>query len=165
VHLRALAVLCTLLVAPSCRGGGDGAPISRERFIAANVALRTLPADATDEQRAAVLDHYRASPEELRRWVEAHADEPRVLAEAWQQVATRLDSLSELRPRAESFDVADIPPGEIVHEPVPGVVKDPRLHIPELPEEFDIPRPERPAPRAPGVRPPPLPPRDMVEIQ
>lgn len=161
MYRRPLVVLGLLAAAAACRADGADRVISRERFIAANVGLRTLPADATAEQRAAVLARYRASGDDLRAWIDAHADDPRVLAEAWQQVAARLDSVAEARP--EPLGGAPSEPGD---EPVPRVWKDSLGHFPDLPGELDIPRAGRPEPRSRGaVPPPPLPSRERVEIQ
>jgi hypothetical protein len=143
VDPRPLLLLCLLLAAAGCRGtpGADG--ISRERFVAANVALRTLPGDATDEQRAAVLARYRVTPDDLRAWVHANGDRPEALAAAWQQVAGRLDSLAEVGARTGEPGERPPPPGEIVDEPVPDVIKDEPQAFPEVPRELELPARER----------------------
>lgn len=163
---RAALLLLLLLAGTGCRGGEPGDRISRERFVAANVALRTLPEDAGEEQRAAVLERYRVSSEDLHRWVEDHADEPGVLAAAWQEVAARLDSLADSRPEpfADSPDTLAIGPPP----PPPGVHEEPAERVPDFAEEMAVPRPPQPAgPRARDLRrpydPPPKP--QMVEVQ
>jgi hypothetical protein len=149
VDPRPLLLLCLLLAASGCRDEPADARISSERFVAANVALRTLPADATDEQRAAVLARYRVTPDDLRAWVQAHGDRPEALAAAWQQVAGRLDSLAEVGARTEEPGERPPPPGEIVDEPVPDVIKDDPFALPGRPQELELPgraRRERPTP-------------------
>ena len=163
---RTALLLLLLLAATGCRGTEPGDRISRERFVAANVALRTLPEDAAEEQRAAVLERYRVSSEDLHRWVEHHADEPAVLAAAWQEVAARLDSLADPRPEpfADSPDSLAIGPPP----PPPGVHEEPEKRVPDFAEEMGVPRPPQPTgTRARDLRvpsdPPPKP--EMVEIQ
>lgn len=155
---RPLLLLCLLAAAPGCRADAAGAPISRDRFVAANVALRTLPPDATEEQRAAVLARYRVTADDLHGWVRAHADRPEVLAEAWQRVAGRLDSLSAELPPPENdgvdVDGAPPPPGAIVEEPIPGVIKESPHVLPGHLRALERPDTGRPEPRR---RPPPPP--------
>jgi hypothetical protein len=98
--IHRLLVPALLLVA-ACSGDRGGGDISRERFVAANVALRTLPSSATEAERQAVLERYGVDADDLRRWVDRHADRPERIAEAWREISTKLDSLSELRPEPE----------------------------------------------------------------
>lgn len=152
-----------LLVAlAACRGERE--TISRDRFVAANVALRTLPEDAPDSARAAVLARYRVDAGDLRAWVEANRDEPEVLAAAWKRVAERVDSLAIARdtPPLEGMveGVVDAPPPPDAHGPPPtGEEKHP-LELREIADELGIPRPPGPAgARGGDVLPPPRRPR------
>ncbi|HEX5871812.1 MAG TPA: hypothetical protein VFY65_15395 [Longimicrobium sp.] len=92
---RVPLVLAATFALAAC--GGDEQPagvIPREKFVAANVAVRSLPDGATPEERAAVLRKHGVTDKQLRAWVTGHAGDPETLAKAWEQIAFRLDSLS-----------------------------------------------------------------------
>lgn len=137
-----LAIALLLSLASGCRGGADPG-ISQERFIAANVALRTLPQGATDEQRTEVLERYRVTADDLRRWVDARAGRPEALAEAWREVAERLDSLAAMEElgEAEGGVAGGPPPPPVMDDtirPRPGV-KDFPYRLPGRPGTVEIP--------------------------
>lgn len=92
---RAPLLLAAALVLAAC--GKDEEPagvIPREKFVAANVALRSLPDGATPEQKAAALRKHGVTDKQLKAWINGHARDPQAVAEAWEQIAFRLDSLS-----------------------------------------------------------------------
>jgi hypothetical protein len=92
---RAPLLLAAALLLAAC--GKDEEPagvIPRDKFVAANVALRSLPDGATPEQKAAALRKHGVTDKQLKAWVNGHARDPQTVAEAWEQIAFRLDSLS-----------------------------------------------------------------------
>lgn len=92
---RAPLILAATLVLAAC--GGDEQPagvIPREKFVAANVAVRSLPDGATAEERAAVLRKHGVTDRQLRAWVAGHTRDPETLAKAWEEIAFKLDSVA-----------------------------------------------------------------------
>ncbi|WP_420128783.1 hypothetical protein [Longimicrobium sp.] len=92
---RPRLILATALLLAAC--GNDEQPagvIPPEKFVAANVAVRSLPDDASARERAAVLRKHGVTEVQLKAWVNGHARDPETLAKAWEQIAFRLDSLS-----------------------------------------------------------------------
>jgi hypothetical protein len=154
-------LLASLLVPFLLAGCGErGDMVSRERFIAANVALRRLADDATAQERDEVLARYRVDADDLRRWLEHHAGRPDVLSATWHAVAERLDSLAAERPvPLERNAAAEAPrpdPGD-PPDPPPGAPP-PRVFGPrEIAEQLAVPAP--PAPAGPHPR------RGGAEIQ
>jgi hypothetical protein len=138
-----LASLVPLVLLAACRGRAD--VVSRERFIAANVALRTLADDATPEQRDSVLARYRVDADDLRRWLDHHEGRPEVLSAAWHAVAERLDSLAAVRPMPLERDTAgEAPRPDPPDDPPPSTP--PRATGPrEIAEQLAIPAPPAPA--------------------
>jgi hypothetical protein len=149
-HRPLLLLAIAVFLSAACRDGG-GDRISRERFVAANVALRLLPEEATEEERAAVLERYRVGSADLHRWVRDHADDPRALGEAWQQVAARLDSVVEAAGRPAPLDGMEPPPPGVMDAPLPrpGAKEPPpgevHPHLPGFPGDLDLPVPPQPA--------------------
>ncbi|HZG43643.1 MAG TPA: hypothetical protein VEY93_11810, partial [Longimicrobium sp.] len=81
--------------------GGDEKPsgvMAREKFVAANVAVRTLPANATDADRAAALKKQRVTEKQMKAWVNAHARDAETLSLTWEEIAKKVDSLTTQRP-------------------------------------------------------------------
>jgi hypothetical protein len=77
--------------------GGDEQPagvIPRDKFVAANVAVRSLPDGATPQEKAAALRKLGVTDVQLKAWVNGHIRDPETLAQAWEQIAFKLDSLS-----------------------------------------------------------------------
>ncbi|HEX8395289.1 MAG TPA: hypothetical protein VF665_23270 [Longimicrobium sp.] len=104
---RTSYVLLLALMLAACGGGGERkGVVPRDRFVAANVALRMLPATATEAERKAVLKKFGVTDRQMLAWVDAHRNDPGALAEAWEQVAKRVDSLSALRPAPPKADSA-----------------------------------------------------------
>lgn len=90
---RASLVLAATLALAAC--GGDEQPagvIPREKFIAANVALRSMPDGATPAERAAVLRKHGVTERQLKAWVNGNMRDPGTLAKAWEEIAFKLDS-------------------------------------------------------------------------
>jgi hypothetical protein len=90
---RASLVLAATLALAAC--GGDEQPaggIPREKFVAANVALRSMPDGATPAERAAVLRKHGVTQRQLKAWVAGNTREPATLAKAWEEIAFKLDS-------------------------------------------------------------------------
>lgn len=93
---RASLVLAAALTLAAC--GGDEQPagvIPREKFVAANVALRSMPDGATPAERAAVLRKHGVTERQLRAWVTGHTRDPGTLAKAWEEIAFKLDSAAD----------------------------------------------------------------------
>jgi hypothetical protein len=143
---RALLVPAAALALAAC--GGDDAPagqIPREKFVAANIAVRSLPDGATPEQRAAALRKHGVTEKQLKAWINAQAREPEVLAKAWEEIAFKLDSLGGA---VLPTPVTPVPGGTAA--PVPPPPRPPlqgrpdsiRLD-PSLPPPGTDPRPER----------------------
>jgi hypothetical protein len=88
--------------------------IPREKFVAANVALRSLPDSATPELRAATLRKHGVTEQQLKAWVNGHARQPQEMAKAWEEIAFKLDSVGGATP---------LPPagGPTPGRPAPGV--------------------------------------------
>jgi hypothetical protein len=72
--------------------------IPREKFVAANVALRSLPDSATPQQRAATLRKHGVTELQLKAWVKGHTNEPQEMAKAWEEIAFKLDSIGSVPP-------------------------------------------------------------------
>jgi hypothetical protein len=90
---RASLVLAAVLALAAC--GGDEQPaggIPREKFVAANVALRSMPDGATPAERAAVLRKHGVTERQLKAWITGNTRDPATLAKAWEEIAFKLDS-------------------------------------------------------------------------
>ncbi|HEX8317519.1 hypothetical protein [Longimicrobium sp.] len=93
--------------------GGDEKPagvMAREKFVAANVAVRTLPANATDADRAAALKKQRVTEKQMKAWVNAHARDAETLSITWEEIAKKVDSLTTQRPGLADSAGAGPPP-------------------------------------------------------
>jgi len=105
-HPGSRAVLCALLALLSlsaCRRQAEPAGvISRDRFVAANVALRSLSDSATQEERDAALKKAGVTDRQLRAWVTAHSRDPEALAKAWERIAFRVDSIGGGAPASQA---------------------------------------------------------------
>ncbi|MBB4635179.1 hypothetical protein [Longimicrobium terrae] len=103
---RPLYAVVLLLSLAACGGEKKSDVLPRDRFVAASVALRLLPANATEAQRRETLKKFKVTNKQMLAWVDAHRRDPGALAEAWQDVAKRVDSLSSLRPVPPTPDSA-----------------------------------------------------------
>jgi hypothetical protein len=110
------ALVCVAVAA--CTGRKDGpAAISRERFVQANVDLRSVPDTAArgDSLRAAALRRHRVSDADLRRFVNVHQRNLEYMAAVWREIA---DSVQKRYDR--SFPLSH-PTGEHPEVPPPAV--------------------------------------------
>ncbi|HET7459648.1 MAG TPA: hypothetical protein VFJ82_00315 [Longimicrobium sp.] len=84
----AAAALAAAAVA-GCEGNTAHGAIPRDRFVKANVELRSVPdtAAAGDSLRAAALRKYRVTDRDLARFVRVHGRDPDYLATVWREVA------------------------------------------------------------------------------
>ncbi|HEU0013493.1 MAG TPA: hypothetical protein VFQ45_07400 [Longimicrobium sp.] len=161
-----LALLAAAALSACGRADAAAGAIPRDRFVAANVALRLVPDTVpnADSLRAAALRKHRVTAKELRAFVTAH--EAEYLAEAWKAIAERVDSLNEsarlaaakaVKPGATGQAVAipgNVPPGEIA--PLPGGPPPPpnpnqdaarrRVRLPSVIQEQQQPGAPNPAP-------------------
>ena len=83
--------------------------MSRARFVAANVALRALGEESDSTRRAQVLARYRVTEDDLRAWVRAHGGDPQALAETWEVIAHRTDSLALPLPPPQPAGAPGVP--------------------------------------------------------
>jgi hypothetical protein len=111
--------------------------IPREKFVRANVAVRSLGDDAPASRRAEVLRRHGVTERQLKAWVRAQSSDPETLAKAWEEIAFKLDSVGGLAPGGVRPPGAGGPP-----PPSPGVT--------QLPPTVE------PARRMPGGPPPPV---------
>ncbi|HEY0014984.1 MAG TPA: hypothetical protein VGC13_01655 [Longimicrobium sp.] len=155
---RLFRVLPAALLLSAC--GGDEQPagvISRDKFIAANVAVRTLPDDATPERRQEALRKHGVTDRQLKAWVTVNARDPEVLAKAWEQIAFKLDSLGGVQS-------TPIPASPVPGSAVPPPVRRPPLKgRPDSVRQLPVPPPPvqevPPEPAPPGRR------RPMRQVQ
>jgi hypothetical protein len=84
----------------ACAGGGDEPQgLSRDRFVAAYVAMVQARIEAEGDSaayRAArdrALERLGVTPAEMRTFVERGKQEPERLGDAWEAIAARLDTL------------------------------------------------------------------------
>lgn len=118
--LRRALPFCAALALAACRGQ-ETAPgtIPREKFVAANVALRSLADSATPATRAAVLRKHGVTEAQLKRYVSVHAGQPEELAKAWERIAFTLDSLGGAPPPTPVVPTpAGVPPVRPQSDPV-----------------------------------------------
>lgn len=156
---RLLLVPAAALALGACGGKAESAGgIPREKFVAANVAVRTLPDDATPEQRAAALRKHGVTDKQLKAWVNGNARQPRELAKAWEEIAFKVDSLggaamhTPVTPTPGAPPPSNVPP--VRRERGPGVRIDTmRMKMPPAPVPGSAdPRPLPPPVRRPGAR-------------
>jgi hypothetical protein len=157
IHRLLLVVPLAVLLSACGKDEQPAGVISRDKFIAANVAVRTLPDDATPERRAQALRKHGVTDRQLKAWVTVNARDPEVLAKAWEQIAFQVDSLG---------GVQSTP---IPAPSVPGAAVQPPVRRPALKGRPDSVR-QLPVPPPPvqEVRPEPAPPgrrRPMRQVQ
>jgi hypothetical protein len=100
VKLHRSAVLALLLAACGTEGASGG--ISREQFIRANVALRAVSDTArqVDTLRARALRKEKVTPAQLTAWLQAHREDPELLAETWTEISRHADAADSVnRPK------------------------------------------------------------------
>lgn len=149
-----MSIRCAALVLPAALAlaacGGDGSPagvIPREKFVAANVAVRSLPDSATPQARAAVLRKQGVTEAQLKAWVNGHAREPEVLAKAWEEIAFKLDSAANPGSGPPPTPTPP-PPGGRVPPPRPvGMGDSVQIAVPPPPPPAAVGEPPARAPR------------------
>lgn len=147
--IRRSAAVLFLAALSACGGGNDASgTVPRERFIAANVALRSLPDSTTPRGRAHVLKKHGVTERQLRAWVRVHSRDPEVLAKAWEEIAFKLDSAGGTPPAgAPSPPGGQVPPsaGAGAHAPPSAAIQ----HGPPPGQVVDV-RPPQPVPAGPA---------------
>jgi hypothetical protein len=133
------------LVLAGCGGEREAAgAIPRARFVAANVALRTVPDSVGNAAalRQEALRKHRVNEKQLKGFVAAHGRDPEFMAAVWREIAQKVDSAYErtLAARNGEDGSAEAPNSSGA---APGVVGQPRTLEPP---------PEMPPP-PPGGRP------------
>jgi hypothetical protein len=131
--------------------GGDEKPtgvMAREKFVAANVAVRTLPTNATNADRAAALKKQRVTEKQMKAWVNAHARDAETLSVTWEEIAKKVDSLTTQRP--------GLPPDSAGAGPPPSLGGPPTIPPQSVPPGVR-PRKDSLANLAPGARRPGFP--------
>lgn len=97
---RTLQILLAGLALAACTREPEmpAGVISREKFVAANVAVRLVSDTAPQALRDSALKKAGVSDRQLRAWVAAHARDPEFLAETWEQIAFKVDSMGGGQP-------------------------------------------------------------------
>ncbi|HST58369.1 MAG TPA: hypothetical protein VLK84_06775 [Longimicrobium sp.] len=156
-HRILLPALTALLAAAACTPEPEvpAGVISREKFVAANVAVRTLPDTVSQARRDAALKKVGVTDRQLRTWVTVHARQPETLSKAWEDIAYKVDSISGTQPMLGGPD-RPVPGGPV---PPPSVAGSPPPPRPRPGMRTGIPG-ERPGGAPPvedlGQPPPPL---------
>ncbi|HEX8452111.1 MAG TPA: hypothetical protein VF647_08445 [Longimicrobium sp.] len=142
MKLHRSALLALLLAACGTEGASGG--ISREQFIRANVALRAVSDTArqVDTLRARALRKQKVTPAQLTAWLQAHKENPELLAETWTEISRRADA-------ADSVNRPKPPHRPYVAPPPPIANPAPPMPPPPQPMPTPVPAPPpagRPAP-------------------
>ena len=174
-----LTLASLTLVLAGCRERKASAAIPRQRFVRANVEVRSIPDTLqADSLRRAALRKHRVTETDLRRFVDAHARSPEYMADVWREIADSVQKRWERTfparqgvPPPEGIPgqppVATMPPATIPGGPPQGqptVVRGGAVRkTPPLPDQPPPPVTEPPRPmvrEAPPVRHPPVRPPD-----
>ena len=111
VKLHRIAAHAAVLALAACQRDPGPPGLTREQFIRANVAVRSVSdtmANA-DSLRARALRASRVTPGQLRAWLAAHQRDPQLLAETWTEIARRADAADSTR-RAAGGERPGTPP-------------------------------------------------------
>jgi hypothetical protein len=124
VKPRTLAILLAVLSAAACSPGPQppAGVISREKFVAANVAVRLIPDSLPQAARDTALKKTGVSDRQLRAWVTAYSREPETLAKTWEEIAFKVDSVGGARP---------LPPGGGPTPPMAAGGPPPPIELPD----------------------------------
>lgn len=97
---RTLFVLFAALALAACTREPElpAGVISREKFVAANVAVRLVSDTAPQARRDSALRKAGVTDRQLRAWVTAHARDPEFLAKTWEEIAFKVDSMGGAQP-------------------------------------------------------------------
>lgn len=160
---RWLAVALAAAGMAACEGNSAQGAIPRDRFVKANVALRSVDDTAAkgDSLRAAALKRHRVTERDLQRFVRVHANDPEYLATVWREVADSVQRRYERQRQPGQRERRRLPQGRAtpdIEPPVDSVegfspAGEPTMR-PTLP-----PRPPGAQPRGESRRPTPPPPR------
>lgn len=120
--------------------------IPRDKFIAANVAVRTLPDSAPQARRDAALRKVGVTDKQLRAWVTAYSRNPEALAKAWEEIAFKVDSIGGGQPLPVTPG-GPPPPPSAMGSPLPPPRRDSLLNV--LPPGADSALARRRPPRPP----------------
>jgi hypothetical protein len=140
-----LAVLALLLAA--CAGDESASGISREKFIRANVALRTVSdtAPQVDSLRARALRKEKVTPAQLQSWLKEHERNTVLMAETWTEISKRVQAADSARrppppvpptggpPPSFPPGGPEIPPPSVTPVPAPQPPPPPASQAPEPP--------------------------------
>lgn len=88
--------------------GAGGDAITRDEFIAANVALRRIAADSAGaaERRDSVLERQGVTAADLEAFVDLYAREPEALADVWTEIAEQLQDTVDVQVDSAHVDSA-----------------------------------------------------------
>jgi hypothetical protein len=155
VKLR-IALAAASIALAACSGGEESGVITREQFVRANVALRAVNDTARDADslRTRALRAEKVTPAQLRAWLQAHLNDPVLLAETWTEISRRADASDPSRHAAKPDSVGPTlthgpPPPEIQPAPTPAPVAPPPPPA-NAPQEVR-PRVEKPEPARPDT--------------
>ncbi|HEX8211059.1 MAG TPA: hypothetical protein VF584_12875 [Longimicrobium sp.] len=134
MKLHRSALLALLLAACGTEGASGG--ISREQFIRANVALRAVSDTArqVDTLRARALRKEKVTPAQLTAWLQAHKENPELLAETWTEISRRADAADSVnRPKPPHRPYVAPPPPPPATNPAPPMPPPPPVSRPAPP--------------------------------
>jgi hypothetical protein len=143
VKPRSATLAATLALAACSPEQAPRETITREQFIRASVALRSVPDTAAqvDSLRARALRREKVSPAELRAWLRAHERDSKLVAETWREIARRTDAAAPKPPPLPSIAPVPVPASA---PPPPPVVTPPPPPPTLVPGAPDITRPVGP---------------------
>jgi hypothetical protein len=100
VNHRTLLIPFAALFLAACKPEPEvpAGVISRDRFVAANVAVRTLPDTVPQARRDSALKKVGVTDRQLRAWVTAYSRQPETLSKAWEEIAFKVDSIGGTQP-------------------------------------------------------------------
>jgi hypothetical protein len=118
---RLLIALIAVLGLAACRRepAQPAGVIPRDKFIAANVAVRSVPDTAPQTRRDAALRRTGVTDKQLRAWVTAYSRQPEVLSKAWEEIAFKVDSIGGSRPMPVTPAGGPPPPPAAMGAPFP----------------------------------------------
>jgi len=165
------ATLLTAAALAAVLGGcrqqqASGATIPRQRFVLANVDVRSIPDTVAngDSLRKAALKKHHVTEADLRRFVDAHVRSPEYLATVWREVADSVQKRYErsFPSRPDGSRPGDVVPG--METPPTGVPGGPPQAVVPAGPPGSLPVVVRKPPPPPHQPPPPVtePPRIMV---